>query len=195
MLDRSAFSSTLQLVALRIPARRCQAFMQRLQSHAFSRPKLRPIVPDTTAEMKLFLLSEQVKDLDLAELPAEMRDFVVAEGVERLHHPVHISYEYFSAEAVLRKLLPEGLEVPSSFEQVGHIAHLNLRKEHLPYKELIGQARAAARGPAARAAARTPSRARAQVLLDKNTPRIRTILNKVDTISNEFRVFPMEVLA
>ena len=33
------------------------------------------------------------------------------------------------------------------------------------------------------------------MLLDKNTPRIRSIVNKVETISNEFRVFPMEVIA
>ena len=45
--------------------------------------------------------------------------------------------------------------MPCSFETVGHIAHLNLRDELLPYKHLVGQ-----------------------VLLDKN-PSIRTIVNKV----------------
>ena len=55
----------------------------------------------------------------------------------------------------LQRLLPAGLEVPCSFETVGHIAHLNLRDELLPYKHLVGQ-----------------------VLLDKN-PSIRTIVNKV----------------
>lgn len=54
-----------------------------------------------------------------------------------------------------QELLPSGLECPSSFETVGHIAHLNLREELLPYKQLIGE-----------------------VLLDKNGPTIKTILNK-----------------
>jgi tRNA G37 N-methylase Trm5 len=55
----------------------------------------------------------------------------------------------------LQKLLPEGVEVPTSFESIGHIAHLNLRPEQLPHKALIGQ-----------------------VIMDKN-PTIRTVVNKV----------------
>lgn len=54
-----------------------------------------------------------------------------------------------------QELLPPGTECPSSFETVGHIAHVNLREELLPFKSLIGE-----------------------VLLDKNSPNIRTILNK-----------------
>ena len=45
--------------------------------------------------------------------------------------------------------------MPSAYETVGHIAHLNLRDELLPWKHVIGQ-----------------------VLLDKN-PSIKTVVNKV----------------
>jgi hypothetical protein len=54
-----------------------------------------------------------------------------------------------------RLLPPTCTEVPSAFEAVGHIAHINLRDDLLPYKYLIGQ-----------------------VLLDKN-PNIKTVVNKV----------------
>lgn len=38
-------------------------------------------------------------------------------------------------------LLPDGMEVPSAFEGIGHIAHLNLKDEWLPYKHIIGEVR------------------------------------------------------
>jgi len=173
-LDRALFSISLQLIALRIPARKCNAFMQALQGHVLQRPKLKPIQPDgeqAPCTTRLLLLDEGIDDLKLTKLPDELRDYVVAEGGEPVRHSVTIGYDKFSAEQVLRRLLPEGMEVPSAFEQVGHVAHMNLREEHLPYKALIGE-----------------------VLLDKN-PRLRSVVNKVESISNEFRVFPMEVIA
>lgn len=38
-------------------------------------------------------------------------------------------------------VLPEEMsgERPTSFTQTGHIAHMNLREEYLPYKYLVGQ--------------------------------------------------------
>lgn len=61
--------------------------------------------------------------------------------------------------------------VPSSFETVGHIAHLNLRDEFMPYKRLI-----------------------CEVILDKHWPQIRTVVNKVGVISDRFRVLPLEIV-
>lgn len=53
------------------------------------------------------------------------------------------------------------------------LAHLNLREQYLPYKNLIGQ-----------------------VLLDKN-PNVRTVINKIEDVgsTNPYRTFPYEVLA
>lgn len=85
---------------------------------------------------------------------------------------VKIGYEHWSAESVLRELLPEGVVVPTSFETVGHLVHLNLRDEHEPYKKLIGT-----------------------VLLSKLQPRIKTIVNKLASTGGPYRTFAMEVLA
>ena len=72
---------------------------------------------------------------------------------------------------MLTRLLPMGSEIPSSFEQVGHLIHLNIREDLLPYKYIIGQ-----------------------VLLDK-VPSCKTVVNKVGKIDTVFRTFDMEVLA
>ncbi|KAF3957684.1 hypothetical protein CMV_017329 [Castanea mollissima] len=81
-------------------------------------------------------------------------------------------YDYWPMDEILEALLPKGIIVPSAFETVGHIAHLNLREEHLPYKNLI-----------------------AKVVLDKNKPKIQTVVNKIDAIHNDYRTMQLEVLA
>jgi len=85
--------------------------------------------------------------------------------------PVRLTYEDLSLHQALRRLLPPSLDVPASFETVGHLAHLNLRAEVLPYKHLI-----------------------AQVVLDKNRKRLQTVVNKVGEIGSTFRVLPLEVI-
>jgi tRNA (guanine37-N1)-methyltransferase len=69
--------------------------------------------------------------------------------------------------------LDEQTEVPSGFSIVGHVAHLNLRQQYLPYKSLI-----------------------AAVLKDKN-PTVTTVINKLDDVGahNPYRTFQYEVLA
>jgi tRNA (guanine37-N1)-methyltransferase len=61
--------------------------------------------------------------------------------------------------------------IPSSFEVVGHIAHLNLFPCHEKYKKIIGQ-----------------------VLLDKN-PLIKTVVNKCEKLENVYRNPTLELLA
>ena len=49
-----------------------------------------------------------------------------------------LGYDDFSRRTILRAILPPELDVASSFEEAGHIAHYNLKQEYLPYKEIIG---------------------------------------------------------
>ena len=95
-------------------------------------------------------------------------------GLER--YSLELGYEHLTAEAALRVLLPptlvDGVEVlQTGFEIVGHLAHMNLKEEFLPYKATIGR-----------------------VVLDKN-PSLRCVVNKTAEISTQFRTFPMEVIA
>lgn len=86
-----------------------------------------------------------------------------------------LDYNVWTHTEILAAVMPEDLldEVPAGYELVGHVAHLNIRDQYLPYKHLIGQ-----------------------VIIDKNSG-IRTVINKLDTIGEEslFRTFPYEVVA
>ena len=87
-----------------------------------------------------------------------------------------LDYDYWTWNEMVTAILPEELysEIPHGFNSAGHIAHLNLRAQHLPYGKLIGQ-----------------------ILLDKCQPNIRTVINKTDEVgeASEFRTFSYELLA
>jgi tRNA (guanine37-N1)-methyltransferase len=70
----------------------------------------------------------------------EDHDWISANGGEEIEWAVRLGYEHFSRRAILKALLPmDAEEVPAHFEVVGHIAHYNLKEEHLPFKHIIGE--------------------------------------------------------
>lgn len=67
-------------------------------------------------------------------------DEKVFTGGEMKEYQFNIDYSNFSYSEALKKLIPEEMEeIPSGFETIGKIAHMNLREKFLPYKFLIGQ--------------------------------------------------------
>ncbi|CAI5524259.1 unnamed protein product, partial [Closterium sp. Naga37s-1] len=106
-------------------------------------------------------------------LPAAVRQQLQQEGLWNVTtYEQRLDYSYWPADHVLRMLLPPGVEVPTAFETVGHIAHVNLRDDLLPYRFVIGK-----------------------VLLQKNAPLIRAVVNKSGIIENEFRVPTLDLIA
>ncbi|MQL92283.1 hypothetical protein Taro_024906 [Colocasia esculenta] len=132
-----------------------------------------------TGATRLLLLDERYANKGVEELPEAVK--AILHGYVALDMPskcelvqcrLTLFYDYWSMNEILEELLPNGVIVPTAFETVGHIAHLNLRDEHLPYKKLI-----------------------AQVVLDKNKPKIETVVNKIDAIQNDYRTMQLEVLS
>uniref|UniRef100_A0A9I9DH33 tRNA (guanine(37)-N1)-methyltransferase n=1 Tax=Cucumis melo TaxID=3656 RepID=A0A9I9DH33_CUCME len=128
---------------------------------------------------RLLLLDEQYAAKGVVELPEAIKALLKGDTQERMKPTIELVrcrltlfYDYWQMNEVLEALLPKDMIIPSAFETVGHIAHLNLRDEHLPYKKLI-----------------------AKVVLDKNKPKIQTVVNKSDAISNDYRTMQLEVLA
>ncbi|XP_038973917.1 tRNA (guanine(37)-N1)-methyltransferase 1 isoform X2 [Phoenix dactylifera] len=128
---------------------------------------------------RLLLLDERYANKGIDELPEAVKVVLLDDSqecmasiYELVQCRLTLFYNYWQMNELLEVLLPENMVVPTGFETVGHIAHLNLLEEHLPYKKLI-----------------------AQVVLDKNKPKIQTVVNKIDAIQNEYRTMQLEVLA
>lgn len=84
-----------------------------------------------------------------------------------------IPYEKQPIQRILSKVLPnEAQPPPTGFEQIGHVIHLNLKEKHIPYGKLIGS-----------------------VILDRLSPKIQTVVNKVGEVSGPYRTYDMEILA
>ena len=50
------------------------------------------------------------------------------------------AYQMQQLVVLVQRIVPQNVqEIPHAFESVGHIAHLNLRDDLLPYKHIIGQ--------------------------------------------------------
>ena len=187
--DRRRFDVHTTIQAIKIPKQESGRCMKALQRLLYKSSGVKRIEHCDDESKRLVLLQEGVT-ADLVDVHGDegprgtqpevmgddgkactLAEFVTKNGYEVVPFVVTKGYGRMSMQEVLKHFLPEDVEIPSSFEAVGHIAHLNLKEGVLKYKYIIGQ-----------------------VILDKN-PSIKTVVNKVGTITSEYRVFEMEVLA
>ncbi|CAI5494051.1 unnamed protein product [Closterium sp. Naga37s-1] len=226
--DKEQFDTVILLQALAVPARLAQQTSRIVYGHTFDRPRLRHILPHPSdSSLRLVLLDDVIKEAS-TDLPPSVRQQLQQEGLFHVTtYEQRLDYSYWPADHVLRKLLPPGVEVPTAFETVGHIAHVNLRDDLLPYRFVIGKVLLEGVG-AVRPRPKThgwicmclahefldytchasPSMPMPHPLLplasqprmlphswQKNTPLIRTVVNKSGIIENEFRVPTLELIA
>ncbi|KAG0229354.1 tRNA(m(1)G37)methyltransferase [Actinomortierella wolfii] len=174
-LDRALFNKTIDCMAIRIPAAKVMECRKAIGRDLLQEAKIRNVVDsdDGAKDKRLVLLNLNIDNEDLTGASDSTKEYIKEHGFGVVKTHFQVGYDYWTADEVLKALLPEDVldEVPSGFTIVGHIAHMNLRDEYLPWKHLIGQ-----------------------VIKDKN-PTIRTVVNKTDTIDTTFRFFKMEVLA
>eukprot|EP00457_Paulinella_chromatophora_P005147 gb/GEZN01005161.1/.p1 GENE.gb/GEZN01005161.1/~~gb/GEZN01005161.1/.p1 ORF type:complete len:478 (-),score=108.10 gb/GEZN01005161.1/:379-1812(-) len=169
-LDKAMFSRSVQVVALRVPVSSCTKLLKSFKGHLIAIPKLKKIVPDgKSADFRLMLLDEKFKDAN--SLPAEQQSLLKEYKVESAPYEVKLDFNHLSTDEILRQVLPPEMTIPSGFETAGHIARLNLSDDQMPYRKLIGE-----------------------VILEKNR-QIKTVVVKKDNIENQFRTYPLEIVA
>lgn len=104
-------------------------------------------------------------------MPKELLEVIEEFKIEVEDFEISMSYTELSYSQALKKLIPEGINVPGGYETIGRIAHLNLREDQYPYKFLIGK-----------------------VILDKAS-RVKTVVNKLEKLNNVYRTPILEVIA
>ncbi|KAK6465662.1 Met-10+ like-protein-domain-containing protein [Scheffersomyces coipomensis] len=172
-LDRSFFKKDIALIVAYFPKPTHLAeFVKICKNDILYLPSIKHIV--NVEDSKGVLLRQDLTMDNYQESVSDATKVKIDEyNIEIKPYTLNLTYDYWKPDDILRAILPEELldEIPSGFAQAGHIAHLNLRDEFKPYGSLIGQ-----------------------VILDKN-PKVRTVVDKVDTIDTKFRTFKMNVLA
>ncbi len=169
-LDRSSIKDEIALVALKTLTKDIAQALKQLKDLLLNRPRFSNVTESPSKQdadikegkdraSKLILLNAKINSTNLENVTDEgaacLKSWLASHTGELVEYKLCLSYENYSYEEVLQRLLPSGVEIPSSFETIGHIAHLNLREAHLPFKFLI-----------------------AQVMLDKFTA-IKTVINKI----------------
>ncbi|KJA28410.1 hypothetical protein HYPSUDRAFT_62040 [Hypholoma sublateritium FD-334 SS-4] len=173
VIDKNAFHKTISVLGARISPERTRVLLKanELRNCLMDLPKIRTVVSDPSQRDgdRLVLLRMS----DKADIPVEAQQFLDKEAKGLVDYTVDLDYNYWTAEECLHAFLPEKLRegAPTGFAMTGHIAHVNLNDEYLPYKHIIGQ-----------------------LILDKNK-RVTTVVNKLNMIDNQFRFFKMELIA
>ncbi|XP_017107835.2 tRNA (guanine(37)-N1)-methyltransferase isoform X1 [Drosophila bipectinata] len=166
-LQRERFQKSVPIPRLRVPESHVQLVMPLVKKFLLKMEHLHP-VRALEANREILLHPTPVKDWD--SLPTEELQQREVTKEHFIVSDLELSYENWSANEILKSVLPAEEEGLTSYSRIGHIVHLNLRDHLLPYKQLIGQ-----------------------VFLDK-LPNCRTVVNKAATIDNTYRNFQLELI-
>ena len=137
---KSNLKETHQVKALLIPTTLIKTFQTNFKNYLLTRPKKPCIVKDFIENScKLLLLSNEISSKHQNEWPKDLNEFISSNKMEIRDYEIMKDYDDFNMVEILSMLLPKNVIVPSGFEIIGTIAHLNLRGEQLNYKSRIGQ--------------------------------------------------------
>jgi len=135
-LQRDQFRKSVQVPRLRVPESQVQRVMPLIKKFLLKMEHLHPVrAVDKSREILLHPTPvknwESLPTEDLQKREVTSENFSFAE--------IELGYENWSANEILKSVLPTEEEGLTSYSRIGHIAHLNLRDHLLPYKQLIGQ--------------------------------------------------------
>lgn len=168
VLDREKFKKIIRLPKLNVTEVSFKSILPHIKRMLLKiqRHKSIEIINDGTKKLLLHPVAVQC----FGDLPEEVRNSGL-NGSHLIWEEFEMKYENWSAEDILKAVLPLDQESCTSYSRIGHIIHVNLKTHLLPYKQLIGE-----------------------VFRDK-VPGIRCVINKIQTIDNTYRNFQLELLS
>ena len=169
-VDQTKFIKTLTLPALVVPNKDVNKTMTTLNGVLLQKKGKKCVYPDfiSPETLKLVALSDE---LSVEEIEAKLKALLPSNPFPMSTVEVPFGYSDYNYFDTLKLLLPKEVTTPSGFETIGHIAHLNLKASQFPWKYLIGQ------------------------VIREKTKEIRTVVNKLDKLSNEYRTPELELIS
>lgn len=174
VLDREKFLRNIQVPIVKVTEENLAKIITLCKNYFLKLNNLKPVQRFTDASFKKCIFLNPLQVNDWTDISEEVRTALGKLGVDKSNFDVkelQLSYDNFKYDAIFKAVFPEQEESVSSFSQIGHIIHLNLKDHLLEYRLLIGQ-----------------------VLLDK-VNNCRTVINKSSIIDNTYRNFNIEVIA
>ncbi|KAK3913866.1 tRNA (guanine(37)-N1)-methyltransferase [Frankliniella fusca] len=169
ILHKSQFSKTVSVPHIICSIDNLPETLKAVKKYLLKVPNLTPVENVEGMTQKRILLDPiKIKCLETSEREKLENVGIKEENIQMCD--INLTYENWTAESILKAVLPAGQEGVASWSVVGHIIHVNLREHLHDFKHLIGE-----------------------VLLDKN--KALTVVNKVNSIDSKFRTFQIELLA
>lgn len=176
-LKKELFSSKVTIPVLKVDATKVSVIQRKVRLERFlfkNLGRIKNIMNADDPKQKLFLFDPSAVADSSNEVKNQIESMVKEHAGDLDLHwdsiTLPITFEDWDLRRILKAVLPAEMDF-SSYSQAGHVVHVNLRENLLPYKKVIGQ-----------------------ILLEK-VGKCRTVVNKVDGITNEYRNFELDLLA
>jgi len=138
--DPLLFNKALKVVGIKIPSEKTAGYLKALQGSLLKQRNFKPVQNISTTS-RLVLLDPKIMPTfqSVMSVPS-LASLIASDTAELVEHSIDLNYDSFTLDDALRLVLPPDTpEIPTSFETVGHIAHVNLKQWLLPFKHIIGQ--------------------------------------------------------
>ncbi|KAL5290944.1 TRMT5 family protein [Megaselia abdita] len=168
-LDKELFKKEVSVPVLTFPEENSNKILPSLKKFLLKMEKMKP-VRSSPIEKHREVLLHPLAVQGWSSLPIDTLSSLNVKEENYSTGKLNLTYDNWRADELLKSILPENEEGVSSYSKIGHIIHINLRDQLLPFKEIIGE-----------------------ILLDK-IPGCESVVNKTNSIDNTFRNFQLELI-